>query len=149
MSAEEYKPGFKAWIFSVFLAAGFGNLLTEGVQKFVSYISASGPELELRDKQCDTRADGKFKCDYYIENVGDSKTFITKVNVGTVPHERFLTSHAVVAVESEEAESSIQQAHLALVNSGEVVMIGIILSESADLPGNICFFNIQAKQLCV
>lgn len=32
---NEYKPGFKGWLFSMFLAAGFGSLGAEGVKYLV------------------------------------------------------------------------------------------------------------------
>lgn len=142
---NEYKPGFKGWLFSMFLAAGFGSLGAEGVKYLVLEWSKKDTQLELRDMQC--QKNNIYVCNYYFENVGDKTAYITKAVIAGNEHSTFFTN-APIEVFSADIDNPVKRAHVAISEPGKMLMVGLSIKEGQE-KGKTCFFNGDTELLCI
>lgn len=145
---KEYKPGFKAWLFSIFLAAGFGSLLADGVRLAVNHLTFDNAKLELRDKQCSLDGSDRYQCNYYVENIGDEVTYVTSAKIGDKQHDTMFTNHPI-AISSSQASNPIQQAHVAIARPKEVLMIALLIPQEEDKLGNVCLLKSEETLICI
>ncbi len=143
----EYKPGFKAWLFSIILAAGFGSLLADGVRILIVESRMSDAVLELKEKHC-KKDKNRFVCTYYFENIGDKLTYITDVVVDGEDHPIFFTN-SPIEVFTEDTKKTIKRAHVAVAKSNEMLMISISVVDENKEPSTVCFKNGEQNLICI
>jgi len=143
--STEYKPGFKAWLFSIFLAAGFGSIAADGVKYIVVEASKKEASLELRDKQC--QQSNIYVCNYYLENTGDKATYITKVVISGSEHPTFFTNNPI-EVYSADTNNPIKRAHVAIAEPKKMLMVGLSITKGQE-NGETCFYNGAVVVKCI
>lgn len=132
----EYKPGFRAWLFSVIIAAGFGSLIADGLRYFVVELSKSDATLKVRDfhfRRNETRGQWTF----YVTNDGDKVALITDVEVNGENHNTFYTNRPIKIYESDSS-NFMQRAHVAVVEPDDIVAIAVNVNPSMEERPNIC-----------
>ena len=144
---EEYKPGFKAWLFAVILAAGFGSLLADGIRYFVIESGKSDAKLELRDKHCRKEND-RLVCTYYFENTGDKLAYVTDVIVDGIDHPIFFTN-SPIQVFLADINKPIKRAHIAIAEPNKMLMISIAVVDTENEPSQVCFINGGIELKCI
>ena len=143
--SNEYKPGFKAWLFSIFLAAGFGSLGAEGVKHLVVEWAKNDASLELRDMQC--QKTNIFVCNYYFENIGDKVTYITKAIIAGNEHSTFFTN-SPIEVFIDDIDNPVKRAHVAIAEPGKMLMIGLSITEGQEKE-KTCFLSGKTELVCI
>ena len=144
---NEYKPSFRAWIFAVVIAAGFGDILAEGVKASFLAITSSSGKLELRIRQCNS--DEKITtCNFYIENTGDESIYITSVTFAGIQHPTFYSNN-VIPIELEDAKNPIQRGHVAIAEPEKMLMVALKVPLVIDANSKACFINLNTELLCV
>lgn len=144
---EEYKPGFKGWLFAVFLAAGFGNVIADGVRYLAFSAAQTDAELVLRDKQCYT-ANERQICNFYLENVGDKSAYITRASMADIEHQTFYTSHPF-EISEEDSDKSVQRAHVGVASQKSLILIALSLPLDSNTGGEACFYKGEQLLACV
>jgi hypothetical protein len=144
--SNEYKPGFKAWLFSVIIAAGFGSLLADGIRYAVVEWRKSEATLELRDYHCKNEKE-RFLCNYYFENTGDELAYITDVIVDGEDHPIFFTNNPI-EVFSEDRNEPTKRAHVAIAEPHKMLLISIAITKKKEEPEEVCFYNGDKELFC-
>ena len=141
----EYKPGLKGWLFSVIIAAGFGSLIADGVKHAFIEWREKDANLVLRVKTCETTT--TFVCNYYLENIGDKTTYITKIIHAGKEYNRFHTNEPI-DVFASDLEKAVRAAHVAVAKPKIILMIGLeVREDTKDL--STCFYNADKSLLCI
>jgi len=146
--SKEFKPGFVAWLFSIFLAAGFGSLAADGMRYIIVETSKKDASLILRDKQCDDdNANKIFSCSYYFENTGDKITYITKVVILDNQYSRFFTNQPI-EVYASGVNKPVKEAHVAIAEPHKMLMVGLEIKPE-QAPKRTCFYNGEIELICI
>lgn len=147
MDSKEYKPGFKAWLFSIIFAAGFGSLLADGIRSLIVESRMSEAVLVLKDKHSKEEK-SRFVYTYYFENIGDKITYVTSVVVDGEDHPIFFTN-SPIEVFKEDANKPIKRAHVAVAKPNKMLMISIVIVDENKEPSEICFMNGDQNLICI
>ena len=148
--SDEFRPGFYAWLFSVFLAAGFGSLFSDGIRYLVVENAKDEATLVRRDTMCiDDTLQGQavYLCIFYLENIGDKATYITDLALSDKQYEMFLTNYPIEVLVTEEGKK-LKKAPVAVSKPGSMLAIGISIQKGEE-DNKLCIYNGNEKVNCV
>lgn len=123
----EYRPGFYGWLLTVFIAAGFGNIVTDWVASVLSEASKTNGKLVLLDGDCWFKSEGKPRidlCEFVYENDGGRPVIVTAVRVGDKVVDRFESN---LPGGRNVVKSNIEIGNFAVVRPAEYLSISIAI----------------------
>ena len=153
---SEYKPSFKAWLFSIFLAAGFGNAAADGITYLIKNGLQKDGRLVVIDKGCwgreiRTRVQGGIQtkvipsCEYIFVNKGDRTVLVTDLKIDNIVRRSFHTNNPAGF---REPGANFTRANVAVTAPGDVLVIQSEV-DSTMWNSTVCLYNKNTELTCV
>ncbi len=148
----EYKPNFKMWLFSVFLAAGFGNAAADGVSYLISTSLEKEGALSFVDKGCWNR-DSKNSagqtiiiptCEFFFENIGDKAAVVTHAKIDSLVYRSFYTNNPGGF---RRIVTNFTNANVAITSAKEFLVIQVPVKPD-QWSETLCLFNKDVELIC-
>lgn len=144
-----YKPSFKMWLFSLFIAAGFGGVAADGVKYLMIDIFKTDGKLDFVDYGCWDRK-GKDNtvptCEYIFRNVGDKPVIVTDIEIGGKRYRSFLTNNPGGF---RNINHNFTSANISLTESEGLLVVTKGGVPKEDWEKEACLLHREKKLICV
>ncbi|WP_394223359.1 hypothetical protein [Alteromonas gracilis] len=148
MSGNGYIPSFKMWLFSIFLAAGFGSGAVDGIKYLLIEYTKKGGNLSFVDYGCWNRGTTKkpiFTCEYIFKNTGDDTVIVTELKIGDSIHRSF---HSNLPGGVRKVNFNYTNSNIAEVKPNELLVVAKSPLLKEDWNKKACLLYMEESLVC-